>query len=55
MSEEQRAEPSGIHEHYCEHPGCEKWGGLGYSRMKEAPRWFCHEHKSEGERHIGKA
>ncbi len=34
-----------IDEHYCEHPSCSKWGGLGYSRSKvEKPRWWCAEH-----------
>lgn len=34
-----------IEEHYCEHPGCKKWGGLGYSKSKvEKPRWWCAEH-----------
>lgn len=38
--------PAPIHEeHYCEHPGCNEWGGLGYSRMRGEPmRWWCTEH-----------
>ncbi|TWG90295.1 hypothetical protein L598_000700000510 [Mesorhizobium sp. J18] len=45
---------SGIVEHYCEHPGCSSWGGWGYSRLKDAPRWFCYAHRDEGERYIGR-
>ncbi|CAN7293046.1 hypothetical protein LJR221_001414 [Agrobacterium tumefaciens] len=34
-----------IEEHYCEHPGCKKWGGFGFSRSKfEKPHWWCAEH-----------
>jgi len=32
-------------EHWCEHPGCTKWGGFGYARSKaERPVWHCSEH-----------
>jgi hypothetical protein len=42
--------PAGLYEHYCEHPGCEKWGGFGFGTIKtEPPRWFCFEHRAEGE------
>ena len=43
--------PNGIYEHYCEHPGCEKWGGWGYAVGRSAPHWFCYEHRAEGERY----
>lgn len=44
----------GVYEHLCEHPGCNEWGGLGYSVGKQAPHWFCREHKDDGERLIGR-
>ena len=32
-------------EHWCEEPGCNKWGSLGYSPNKAIPsRWWCFEH-----------
>lgn len=32
-------------EHYCEHAGCNAWGGLGYSAgTNTAPRWWCAAH-----------
>ena len=32
-------------EHWCEVPGCNKWGSLGYSPNKTIPsRWWCSEH-----------
>ncbi len=37
--------PSHLYEHYCEHPGCKKWGGLGYDIGKGETKWFCFEHK----------
>jgi hypothetical protein len=31
--------------HYCEHPGCNEWGGLGFVRMKgEQGNWWCAHH-----------
>lgn len=47
--------PSGIWEHGCEHPGCERWGGFGYSIAGRSPRWYCGTHMDEGERLIGRA
>lgn len=47
--------PAGIWEHLCEHPDCSEWGGHGYSVAGRAPRWYCGEHRSEGERLIGRA
>jgi len=26
-------------EHWCEVDGCNKWGGLGFSRGNQPPRW----------------
>ncbi len=44
------AASAGIYEHWCEHPGCTKWGGWGYSINKHTPpRWFCWEHRDDGE------
>jgi hypothetical protein len=43
--------PAGIHEHFCEHPGCTKWGGFGFSRPRETSHWFCFQHREEGERY----
>lgn len=32
-------------EHWCEHPGCNEWGGFGHYRLKGEPtRWWCWEH-----------
>lgn len=56
MSDEQTTAPykapSGLYLHWCEHPGCEKDGGRGFAVGKQAPHWFCYEHKAEGERYI---
>ena len=55
MSEtDQQKEHTGMYVHYCEHEGCREWGGLGYSIGKQATRWFCREHKDEGERLLGR-
>jgi len=39
----------GINEHWCEHPGCRRWGGRGYARGKAQMVWFCFEHCTEAE------
>ncbi|MQB36870.1 hypothetical protein DXT97_08665 [Agrobacterium tumefaciens] len=46
MSDQTNKAGDGIHEnHWCEHPGCKKWGGWGFSRSKvEKPNWWCPEH-----------
>lgn len=46
MSDQSDKAGDGIHEnHWCEHPGCRKWGGWGFSRSKaEKPNWWCQEH-----------
>lgn len=37
--------PGPIQEHWCEHPGCNEWGGFGYSSGRSStPRWWCWEH-----------
>lgn len=38
--------PHGVHEHWCEHPGCKRWGVFGHSYGKET-RWFCRLHDPE--------
>ncbi|MDK1494796.1 hypothetical protein QN219_33370 [Sinorhizobium sp. 7-81] len=52
MSDEQTAgtEPHrdlGLYIHYCEHPGCTKWGGFGFAAGKDEPRWYCLDHRPE--------
>lgn len=46
MSDQTNKAGDGIHEnHWCEHPGCRKWGGFGFSRNKvEKSSWHCWEH-----------
>lgn len=32
-------------EHYCEHPGCNTWGGFGLAASKSSVmRWWCWPH-----------
>lgn len=59
MSDEQRPTDAprppknadGIHEHWCEHPGCKKWGGWGFARGRDTV-WFCFEHRErDGQDH----
>ncbi|MDX0014814.1 hypothetical protein GOB19_17360 [Sinorhizobium meliloti] len=50
MSDEQGAKPhyeSGPYVHYCEHPGCTKWGSFGFAVGRSEPNWFCSEHRPE--------
>ncbi|MBO3760357.1 hypothetical protein [Ciceribacter sp. L1K22] len=37
-------------EHYCEHPGCKRWGGFGFDLGRSRTAWFCGEHRDDGER-----
>jgi hypothetical protein len=39
--------PAGIHEHWCEHPGCNRWGSFGYGIGRDI-RWLCGEHRPDG-------
>jgi hypothetical protein len=48
------ATPAGIWEHRCEHNGCSAWGLYGYQIGKQAPHWYCGEHRDKGERLIGR-
>jgi hypothetical protein len=41
-----------ISDHRCEHLGCMKWAGFGFSRPRQAQHWFCFEHRSDGERFL---
>lgn len=36
-----------VFEHYCEHPGCKKWGGFGFARGGDESEWFCWEHQRD--------
>lgn len=37
--------PHAPEEHWCEHPGCNAWGGFGYASGKSAAQhWWCWEH-----------
>jgi hypothetical protein len=38
--------PAPVHfQHWCEEPGCSKWGGHGYDVGRGEMRWFCFDHK----------
>ncbi|ASP76523.1 hypothetical protein CDO28_34550 (plasmid) [Sinorhizobium meliloti] len=44
MSDELGAKPhiqAGPFVHYCEHPGCKKWGSFGFAVGRGEPNWFC--------------
>lgn len=50
MSDELGAKPhyeAGPYVHYCEHPGCKKWGGFGFAVGRGEPNWFCSEHQPD--------
>jgi hypothetical protein len=48
--------PAGVQAHKCEHLGCSKWGGFGFTPGKSAPNvWFCFEHRGDGEVCLGRA
>ncbi|PDT46650.1 hypothetical protein CO661_17215 [Sinorhizobium fredii] len=36
-----------LYVHWCEQPGCEKWGGFGFAVGRSEPKWFCYEHRPE--------
>lgn len=44
--------PSGIYEHWCEHPGCKEWGSWGFGSKHRGQHFFCFEHRAEGERYL---
>jgi hypothetical protein len=37
-----------LFEHFCDAKGCKAWGSFGY-KTATVQRWFCCEHKQEGE------
>lgn len=54
-SETPAPRPEGMWEHPCEHAGCAAWGSYGYTRGKSWPvQWYCHDHREDGERLIGR-
>ncbi|RUV29154.1 MAG: hypothetical protein E5X40_09095 [Mesorhizobium sp.] len=42
----------GIQHHWCERPGCGKDAGWGFAKPKQAPHWFCFEHRGDGETYL---
>lgn len=44
--------PPGIQHHVCEHSGCIKDAGWGFAKPRQAPHWFCFEHRAESERFL---
>jgi hypothetical protein len=51
-----RAVLTGPVEHWCQYPGCKKWGGWGNERGTGETDWFCYEHRPvqrEHAAHIG--
>jgi hypothetical protein len=47
--------PAGIQAHKCEHTGCSKWGGFGFSRGRSsATVWYCNGHRGDGEAYLGR-
>ena len=50
MSDEKTNRPKvdQIHtEHYCQHPGCKRWGSFGYDRGRGQSEWWCGQHRPE--------
>ncbi|MER8374472.1 hypothetical protein [Mesorhizobium sp. M0488] len=41
-----------IESHVCEHPGCGKFGGFGFAKPRKPSRWFCLEHRADGESYL---
>jgi hypothetical protein len=42
----QRSEDEMAHaNHFCEFPGCARWGGFGYDVGRGQSQWFCDEHR----------
>lgn len=36
--------PTGVVDHWCEHPGCKRWGSFGYT-YRDRMLWYCGEHR----------
>ncbi|WP_188131566.1 hypothetical protein [Mesorhizobium sp. NFR06] len=52
MPRPEYATPPGVQHHVCEHEGCAKDAGWGFAQPKQAPHWFCFEHRAEGEHYL---
>lgn len=37
-----------MEDHWCEHPGCKKWGSFGFTG-RYGTEWYCGEHRGDGE------
>ncbi|PZM08850.1 hypothetical protein [Rhizobium tubonense] len=48
------ADERSLQTHFCEHPGCENWGGFGYDVEMGETQWFCGGHKWDDYR-LGKS
>jgi hypothetical protein len=46
MTDDRMVHPnSPVHfEHWCDHPGCTKWGSFGKERNHSETEWRCMEH-----------
>lgn len=44
---------TGLFEHYCQFPGCKKWGAYGYAIGRGESEWICYEHRPEALRDLG--
>lgn len=38
--------------HTCEHEGCGKVVGWGFAWQRMESRWFCFEHRANGDRYL---
>ena len=36
--------PAGVIDHWCEHPGCLRWGSFGFDQGRIKAVWYCGEH-----------
>ncbi len=34
-------------EHYCQHPGCKRWGSFGHERGRGQTEWWCGQHRPD--------
>jgi hypothetical protein len=42
------ATPEKLDEHWCEHPGCKRWGCFGFQRGYNIS-WYCGDHREDGD------
>ncbi|WP_425356447.1 hypothetical protein [Xaviernesmea rhizosphaerae] len=50
MTEDKRAAGStdAVHvEHWCQAPGCKRWGCFGYDKGKGQSDWWCGDHRPD--------